>query len=215
MAELVLLPPSDDELDATNSARNETMRSDYQHVNGTGSPTFQHLLDEMFDQSSSDAIRREISRADSLHRASPVRPTLQRLFDEGFENVEEFQVRIGEETQCIPRGELLDFFGTDRAETSCMVCSAQVTNGGYGPPVRTYSLDNPELPGGEDSVLALSELIVKPHNRHLNCIIETSSIGFVPISHVRHYEVSDAHLSRNHPHTGRGSLIVVVAIGPL
>jgi hypothetical protein len=78
------------------------LRSDYQHVNDTGSLTFQQLLDGIFDQSSSDAIRREISRANSLHRASPVRPTLQRLFDEGFENVEGFQVKIGEETQHIP-----------------------------------------------------------------------------------------------------------------
>jgi hypothetical protein len=109
--------------------------------------------------------------------------------------VEAFRVKIGETTHDIRREKLLDFFWTDRADTHCMVCQSGFSDA-RGPPIRTFSLNGPELPKEQDSLLELSKLVIQVHIRHLGCLTGLG-IQYFHISHVWHQEVADAHLSKD------------------
>jgi hypothetical protein len=150
------------------------------------------------DGSLDDAEPDLTSTSDSQPLEKPLnadgRPILQRLLDAGFESVEEVLVKIGEDIHHIPRNDDLDFFWTQRAETPCMTCQCDFSDN-RGPPIRTYSLDIPALLEGQDSLLDLAKLVIRINNRHLNCI-KSTNIRYIPISHVWHLEVSDAHLSK-------------------
>lgn len=96
-------------------------------------------------------------------------PTIQSLLDASFERVEEVLAKIGEEIQHIPRNEVLNFFWSHRVDTPCITCQGDFSDN-RGRPIRTYSLDGPALLKGQDPLIDLSKLVVRIHNRHLDCI---------------------------------------------
>jgi hypothetical protein len=81
---------------------------------------------------------------------------------------------------------LLEFFWTNLADSSCMVC-----DGPFDPevdgPIRTISLALKE-PHVHSSALS-----IRVHNRHLACALQFS-VPFVTISHVWDNAVAEAHL---------------------
>jgi hypothetical protein len=110
-------------------------------------------------------------------------------------------VKLGESTVEVNYSNVLDIFWGGRLDSLCMACGNGFAEDGQ-PPIRTMSLYQPE---NTNNLLSAAS-ILRICNRHMECI-QAQGLDFIPISHVWHQCVADAHESRTaNPEAARAVL---------
>ncbi|KAM5529480.1 hypothetical protein FOXYSP1_17324 [Fusarium oxysporum f. sp. phaseoli] len=107
------------------------------------------------------------------------------------QNTDLLSVSVGNKTYYVTPQEILTCFWTDKLDTVCVECR-ETFQGGKGPPIRTFSRKE----GLANSLAIMGNVYcIRVFNRHFDCL-KNKCVQFIPVSHVWHRPVSDAHHSK-------------------
>ncbi|CAJ0554836.1 Ff.00g133490.m01.CDS01 [Fusarium sp. VM40] len=123
----------------------------------------------------------------------PEEPQPQLEVARNSRDVDSICISVGDEKFDVTPQQVLEYFWRTKLNTDCLVCKEPFEDR-RGPPIRTFSR-TVERDGEAGSAKKDIRCCIRVFNRHFECL-KGEGVQFIPVSHVWHRPVSEAH---HHP----------------